>query len=1196
MEISANFAFLKREFPHVAESASLAERHVHGDPRASCFHARHALERLVKRIYRVDKALSPPKTQNLDNYLAAPAFRELMPDAVWLKAEYIRQAGNAAVHGNKTPAPEKALGVVRELAHVVYWAGRTYLRKGAEDLQGRTFDESLVPKVAPAATPASIEALERVRAERDAAEGARKEVESELEALRERLAAIKAENEAVPETHDWNEDETRRRLIDLALQRAGWPLDQQRDREYKVKGMPNASGIGYADYVLWGDDGRPLAVVEAKRTTVDPEDGKQQAKLYADCLEQMHGQRPVIFCTNGYETILWDDAAYPPRDVAGFYEKDELASLIHRRAHRRTLSVADVRHAIADRYYQKRAIGSIAEQFAQARRKALLVMATGTGKTRTAVALVDLLQRAGWVKRTLFLADRVALVNQAVGAFKAHLPESSPVNLVAEKDGTGRVHVCTYPTMMGLIDETDGERASFGVGHYDLVIIDEAHRSVYQKYGAIFEHFDALLVGLTATPREQVDRNTYTLFDLEPGVPTDAYELETAVRDGFLVPPRVQRVDLKFPRDGIDYDALSDEEKAQWESLDWGDDVDPNAAPDRVPPAALNVWLFNTDTIDKMLQYLMENGHRVEDGDRLAKTIVFARNHEHARFIEERFNHHYPHYKGRFARVIDHYEKFPQSSSTRTLDKMLQYLENGHRVEDGDRLAKTIVFARNHACAVHRGAFNHHYPHYKGRFARVIDHYEKFPQSLLDDFSRPDEAPHIAISVDMLDTGIDVPEVANLVFCKPVYSKIKFWQMIGRGTRLCPELFGPGADKRDFRVFDFCFNFDFFREHPAGVEASTGASLGALLFRSRVRLLAHLQATPDRAPDGALARSLTSVLHGEVAAMNRDNFTVRMRLKTVDRFRKPEAWAHLSDDDRERLQNEVAGLPSAIEADAIESRYFDLMVLTMQLARVDEDVATFERWRKRVVKMAEQLEEKRAIPAVQAQLEYLAAVQEPGFWEGIGLDALEDLRVRVRALAPLLDRQQRRVIYTRFVDEIRGVRDEHALFMPTMTSAEYEKRVRAYLDGHQNHLVIHRLRTNRPLTDVHLKELESTLVEIGEGHGETLLAEVQEQRKSPSLAHFVRSLVGLDRAAAQAAFSEFLGDRSLTSPQIRFVEMVIDQLTARGVMDASALYERPFSDLNAGGPEALFSGRENIVEGIFEALRAVHSELRAKAS
>ena len=1125
MEVSANFAFLKREFPHAAESASYAEHHVYGDPRASCFHARHALELLVKRVYRVEKALSPPRVTNLDSYLGEPAFRDIVPEVVWQKAEYIRQAGNLAVHGNKTPEPEHALNVVRELAHVLYWAGRTYLRKGAENLHGKTFDESLVPAGEPGATQASVEDLNTLKRQLDAADDARKELEGELEALRERLAAIKAENETVPETRDWNESTTRKLIIDLALERAGWPLDQEHDREYEVAGMPNPSGLGYADYVLWGDDGKPLAVVEAKKATADPAAGRQQAKLYADCLEAMHGQRPIIFYTNGYETFLWDDQFYAPRAVAGFHKKDELASLIHRRAHREPLEVGRIKNVVAGRYYQKRAIGSIGEQFAQARRKALLVMATGSGKTRVAIALVDLLQRAGWVKRALFLADRVSLVNQAVGAFKAHLPESSPVNLVTEKDKAGRVYVCTYPTMMGLIDETNGTEARFGVGHFDLVIIDEAHRSVYQKYGAIFRYFDSLLVGLTATPRDQVDRNTYELFDLEPGVPTDAYELATAVADGFLVPPRVQQVDLRFPREGIDYHSLSEEEQAQWESLDWGDDGDGGGLPERVNASAINGWLFNSDTVDKVLQHLMEHGHTVDGGDRLAKTIIFARNHAHATFIE--------------------------------------------------------------------GRFNHHYPHYAGHFARVIDNFAKYPQSLLDDFARKDQAPHIAISVDMLDTGVDVPEVANLVFFKPVYSRIKFWQMIGRGTRLCPDLFGPGEDKHDFRVFDFCFNFDFFGEQPEGIEAGGDVPLGTRLFRSRVQLLTILQSTPDLDPEAALADALTTELHREVAAMNRENFVVRMQLEAVERFRQRESWERLTASDVETLQSEVAGLPSEIKTDDIESRLFDLTALKMQLALAEGDMGTFEQHRVRVVEIAMLLEEKSAIPAVAAQLAYLASVQESAFWEGIALNGIEELRLRLRGLVPFLDKKTRTVVYTDFQDEVTAVREKDADYLPKMTGVQYEKKVQEYLANHLDHIVIHRLRTNQPLTATDLVGLEQTLVEIGEDDGRTLLTALLARHDAPSLTHFVRSMVGMDRAAAQDAFSEFLSNRSLTTPQIRFVELVIDQLTARGVMEPSALYEAPFSAVHAGGPEALFAGKSNVIEGIFEKLETLRSELLA---
>ena len=1126
MDVSENFAFLNQEFPHVAESASFAERHVFGDPRASCFHARHALERLLKRIYKVETSLIPPRVANLDGYISDPFFRELVPEVVWQKAEYIRQAGNVAVHGVKPPTPEKALDVVRELYHLLYWTGRTYLRKGAESVRGKTFDESLVPQVESATTPIGVGELERLKVERDAADEARKETESELEALRVRLVAIKVENEGVAETYDWNEAKTRTLIIDLDLERAGWPLERKQDREYEVTGMPNKSGIGYADYVLWGDDGKPLAVVEAKETAVDPQVGQQQAKLYADCLEAMHGQRPVIFYTNGYKTYLWDDFFYPPRPVAGFYKKDELASLIIRRTQRAPLNVSQVRNEIVERYYQKRAIGSISAHFAQARRRALLVMATGSGKTRTAIALVDLLQRAGWVKRALFLADRLALVNQAVGAFKAHLPQSSPVNLVTEKNTTGRVYVCTYPTMMGLINASTGSEARFGVGHFDLVIIDEAHRSVYQKYRAIFRYFDSLLVGLTATPRDQVDRNTYALFDLEPGVPTDAYELQTAVADGFLVPPRAEQVDLKFPREGIDYDLLSDEEKEQWESLDWGDDVDESSLPDKVDAAAINSWLFNKDTVDKVLQHLMEHGHTVEGGDRLAKTILFARNHNHAQFIEERFNH--------------------------------------------------------------------HYPQHKGSFARIIDHHATYAQSLLDDFAQKDSAPHIAISVDMLDTGIDIPEVANLVFFKPVYSKIKFWQMIGRGTRLCPDLFGPGDDKQDFRVFDFCFNFDFFRENPEGIEGSGVVPLGTRLFRSRVQLLSHVQATPDLDPDKTVTGALITELHGEVAAMHRGNFIVRINLEAVDRFRDRTAWDKLSDADREVLQREVAGLPSEVETDEIESRMFDLTALRTQLALAEGNMSAVERHRLRMVDIAMLLEEKATIPAVKAQLEYLASMQESSFWEGIDLRGLEEVRLRLRGLVPFLDKTKQKIVYTDFQDQVKGVRDVELGYMPKMTGVQYEKKVHVFLKNHLDHIVIHRLRTNQPLTATDLLGLERTLAEIGEDDGEELLKGLLTRSEAPSLAHFVRNMVGMDRAAAQRAFSGFLSDQSLTPPQIRFVEMVIDQLTARGVMEASALYEPPFSNLHAGGPEELFGGKENVIEGIFDTLKAVQLGLKVQ--
>lgn len=1132
----SNFSFLPSSFRAITDSARKAEGHILGDPRAACFHARFALESIVHWLYRHDAKLQLPYDQSLGALLHDSGFQNRVPQAVFQKARVIQKQGNQAVHSQRPVRQFDAMQIVKELHHICYWLTRTYAPEAAET--ARQWSQELIPPA-----PATGDVVPRERLEKLEAELAEKNEEAlkqqegrdaldeELKAAREQLEAIRAKAEAKPDPHDYSEADTRRYIINVDLRRAGWPIAKEGyDTEYEVKGMPNEPGIGYADYVLWGDDAKPLGVVEAKRTTKDPEAGQQQAKLYADCLEQMHGQRPVMFYTNGYATWIWDDKAYPPRKVAGFYKKAELERLIRRRELAKELGTVQIKDEIAGRYYQKRAIGHLFEQFTQSRRKGLLVMATGTGKTRTAIALVDALQRVGWVKRALFLADRVSLVKQACDAFKKHLPQSSPVNLVTERNTEGRVYVCTYPTMIGLINEAkdpSGE-ARFGVGHFDLVIIDEAHRSVYQKYGAIFRYFDSLLLGLTATPREEVDKNTYDLFELEQGVPTDAYELTQAVRDEFLVPLKAQQVPLRFPREGIDYDALSEEEKEQWESLDWGDNAQDGSIPERVNAQAINSWLFNKNTVDLALKHLMEHGHKVNGGDRLAKTIIFARNHEHATFIEQRFNH--------------------------------------------------------------------HYPHYKGHFARVIDNYATYPQSLIDDFSIKESNPHIAISVDMLDTGIDIPEVANLVFFKPVYSKIKFWQMIGRGTRLCPDLFGPGEDKADFRVFDFCFNSDFFKENPDGIQGSDGATLGTRLFRARVELLGHIANDGELDSEGVVKQALAGTLKAEVAAMNRDNFIVRERLEYVERFQKPEAWESLTEEDRQTLSHRLADLPSERTYEDVEARMFDLTTLRMQLAHAQGNAGAFETGRVKVVEISMMLEEKSAIPGVKAELEYISAIQQDGFWEGVGLLQLEEMRLRLRGLVQFLDKSKRTIVYTDFTDEVMGVREGEVIDLPKMTGPQYERKVREYLRDRENHIAIHRLRANQPLTAADLSGLEAALIAIGDEEGEQLLSGLLTRSNAPSLAHFVRGLVGMDRVAANAAFARFLSDRSLTPPQIRFVEMVIDQLTVRGVMDASALYEPPFSSLHSGGPDELFAGKDTVISGVFDALKSVEPTVRSGAS
>lgn len=1114
----SQFQFLKTDFSPVLTHAEKAEQLALSDPRGACFYARLSLETAIKWMYEADPSLRSPYDNTLSALIHEPSFRKLAGNALVTKAKLIKDLGNRAVHDSHRKISEQSsITAIRELFHFSYWLVRTYAKgsKPAADIQ---FDPNGLQKTL-TITASTVQQIKKMREDFDAREkaleqerDARLATEAERERLNEEIKRLQAEvtaakkaNQVAPDTHDYNEEKTRDAFIDLLLHEAGWPLDQVRDREFPVVGMPNNTGEGFVDFVLWGNDGKPLGLVEAKRTKKDSRVGQQQAKLYADCLEKQFGQRPIIYLSNGYEHWQWDDTRYPPRPVQGFYKKTELELLHQRRSSRKILTKVKIDTDVAGRFYQARAIRRVGEAFEKDHlRKALLVMATGSGKTRTVIALTDQLMRANWVKRVLFLADRIALVNQAHAAFKAHLPSAPSANLLQKHDpkkndhNGARVCLATYPTMMGLINEVEDGARRFGPGHFDLVVIDEAHRSIYRKYRAIFEYFDSYLVGLTATPRDEIDRDTYSLFELEKGVPTDSYDLDEAVADGFLVPPRAVSVPLKFQREGISYDDLSEEEKEAWDTLEWTEDGEER--PDRIEASDLNKWLFNADTVDKVLEHLMTNGLKVEEGDRLGKSIIFAKNSKHARFIAERF------------------------------DK--------------------------------------NYPHLKGQFAQVIDYSVDYAQSLIDDFSDPKKPPHIAISVDMLDTGIDVPEVVNLVFFKIVRSKTKFWQMIGRGTRLCPDLFGPDMQKDSFLVFDFCQNFEFFNQNPNASDGALAPSISEKLFVARVEFIDEI-AKRKEGSDGELADLKDSIeqrLYDEVVGMNVDNFIVRPKRRYVEKFQNRNAWKALNIEDRLELTEHIAGLPSSLKDDELEAKQFDYLVLLAQLALLRGD-ATFAKYQERIHGVASSLEELSNVPMVAAQMNLILDLQTDAYWQDINLSMLEEIRRKLRGLVKLIEPVSRKVVYTDFQDEIGEGSD---VVLPDIGNgtdkARFIMKVRHFLQEHRDHITLQKLKRNEQLTKQDIEELERIFLEEGVADD----TELESIRGEGGLGIFIRSLIGLDREAAKQAFSGFTDDKVLTANQIEFIDLVIDHLTERGVLDPRRLYESPFTDIDDQGVSGVF--------------------------
>ena len=1064
-----NFDFLKSEpkFAAFADVAISAEKILNIDIAASVLNCRRAMEFAVKWMYSVDKDLEMPYDTTLVALMSTEEFRNVVGSDLLFRMTYIRKRGNEAAHSGNKISLEQAKLCIENLYIFMDFVACCYCEKYNEIIT--PFDKSLLENPGEDVADKQKELdFEKLIAEN--------------KALKDELTARRAEQQQtyVPKPLDLSEYKTRKIYIDTMLSEAGWVEGKNWINEVELPGMPNKSEVGYADYILYDDTHKPLAVVEAKRTCVDVSKGRQQAKLYADIIEKQCGRRPVIFLTNGFETRI-DDGQYPERKVAAVYSKRDLEKLFNLRRMKMSLKNVTVDKDIAGRYYQEGAIKAVCKAFDEKnRRKALLVMATGSGKTRTVIALCKVLLERGWVKNILFLADRTSLVTQAKRAFVNLLPDLSVTNLCEEKDNFAAHCVfSTYQTMYNCIDEVkDDEGKLFTSGHFDLLICDEAHRSIYNKYKDIFNYFDAPLVGLTATPKDEIDKNTYEIFELESGVPTYGYELSQAVKDGYLVDYMSVESKLKFIEQGITYEELTQEEKEEYENLFEDEDGE---IPERISSSALNEWIFNRDTIRQVLNILMADGIKIEYGEKVGKTIIFAKNHLHAEKILEVFNSEYPHLNG---------------------------------------------------------------------FAKVIDNKINYAQSLIDEFSDPKKLPQIAISVDMLDTGIDVPEVLNLVFFKKVMSKAKFWQMIGRGTRLCPGLL-DGEDKNRFYIFDFCGNFEFFRMNNGKPTANQMALQGAI-FNLKSQIIFKLQDIAYQTENLiAFRRNLVSEMAAKVRELNKENFAVKQHLKYVELYANEENYVSLTYEDTLIIKEELAPLiiPDDDEASAVR---FDALMYGIELAYLAGK--GYARHRSDLFKKVSGIASVANIPEISAKSELINKILHTDYLDNCGINDFEHIRESLRNLMKYIPHNVLRYD-TNFSDDILSTEwNESELESDDLKN--YKAKAEYYVRQHQDNSVIAKLKSNVPLTKDDIEMLEKILwSEVGTKDEYT--AEYGEK----PLGEFVREIVGLDMNAAKEAFSEFLNNANLDSRQIYFVNQIVEYIVHNGMMkDLSVLQDSPFTD------------------------------------
>jgi len=1059
-----------------------AESFALSDPETSALSSRRALEYIVKYIYQVNFDHVPKST--LFELVTHRKFVTLIDDEGIVAAiHYIRTVGNLAVHNEKISIKEAK----KALENLHFLVGELAIKLGIVDNYSDFIDiiaeqpENIVP-------PSNKEY------------DFKQETQNQFKELEIRFGS----------GNKRSEHQTREEYINLYLREAGWEVSTIKGEvvvgaastEIEVVDMPTSGGKGYVDYVLFGDDGLPLAIIEVKNTQTDPITGEMQAKLYAECIKKKYGVTPIIYCSNGYKTIIIDQIGYPSRSVYGFHTKDDL-KLLKSRQNRNDIVDVTINNDITDRPYQKGAITNIIEWFNKKHRKSLLVLATGTGKTRVAISLVDILARNEWIKNILFLADRVNLIQQAKKWFSKKLPTFTTNIIPSNKsDYNARILFSTYQTMINFIDS---ETKTFSIGRFDLIIIDEAHRSIFNKYSAIFNYFDSLLLGLTATPREDIEKSTYTMFELDTNSPTYSYSLEEAVNEKYLVNFKAIEMTTDILKHGVEYDKLSDDEKQQYEETFMDDDGN---LPDKISGEEFHSIITNDGTIDRVIQCLMNDGLKIEGNDKLGKSLIFAKDQKHALRIADRFRKLYPQYGDDFCKVV-----------TSNIPYVNQIQEN---------------------------------------------------------FDMRDKEPQIVVSVDMMDTGVDVADILNLVFFKRIYSKIKFWQMIGRGTRLSKNInvISPQrdyfdnkitnnqrvkhVDKQGFFIFDFCGVFKFFRIQPDGQKADNAVSLSQRIANTKLDIILALQKDKYQGnQDIALYyKGLKQELLSSIRSLNKNLINVRTQAKYIDKYADEQVWNYLEGVSIKELKKHVIPiLPTLIDDEKVKA--FDLKMLNIMLYKLTSNPGIVNLVLD-VRKIAKLLLDKQNLPLVKNKVKIIEQVESPSFWTDNNILKIEQARIDLREFMKLLE-SEKVTFETDFDDHLITLNNDQS-FPIESNFKDYREKVMDYLRENMDSPVIRKIRRLEQLVKEDLEELEDILWnKLGSKEDYNSMP-----NKKGNLAAFVRLNVGLEQEAVNEKLSEFLSEELYNSRQQEFIRAIIRYASENGEVSLSEImdvrYKLTFKD------------------------------------